>query len=94
METEKDNSFYFLDAKICREKDKFTRSVFRKDTFSGVYTDFSSFVALEHKFDLAYKLLHRSFVIVSDFSKFRFEIETIKETLQKMLIPQNLLKNV
>ena len=31
---------------------KSTTSVFRKDTFSGVCTNFSSFVALEHKFDL------------------------------------------
>ena len=52
FETEKDSSFSFLDVKICREKDKFTTSVFRKDTFSGVYTNFSSFVALEHKFGL------------------------------------------
>ena len=42
FETEKDNSFSFLDVKICREKDKFTKSVFRKDKFSGVYTNFSS----------------------------------------------------
>ena len=61
FETEKDNSFSFLDVKICREKDKFTRSVFRKDTFSGVYTNFSSFVALKHKFGLVHTLLHRSF---------------------------------
>ena len=33
FETEKDNSFSFLDVKICREKDKFATSVFRKDTF-------------------------------------------------------------
>ena len=75
FETEKGNSFSFLDVKICREKDKFTTSVFRKDTFSGVYTNFSSFVALKHKFGLVYTLLHRSFTIVSDFSKFHFEVE-------------------
>ena len=71
FQTEKDNSFFSLDVKICREKGKFTR-VFRKDTFSGVYTNFISFVALEHKFGLVYTLLHRSFTIVSDFSKFHF----------------------
>ena len=67
FETEKDNSFSFFDVKICREKVKFTTSVFRKDTFSGVYTNFSSFVALKRKFGLVYTLLHRSFTIVSDF---------------------------
>ena len=52
FETEKDNSFYFLNVKICREKDKFVKSIFRKDTFSDVYTIISSFVGLEHKFGL------------------------------------------
>ena len=41
FETKKDNSFSFLFGKICR--DKFATSVFRKDTFSDVYTNFSSF---------------------------------------------------
>ena len=87
MTLKKDNSFFFLDVKICREKDEFIRSVFRKDTFSGVYTNFSSFVALKHKFGLVHTLLHRSFTIVSDFSKFHFEVETLKKTLHKNAYP-------
>ena len=83
MTLKKDNSFSFLDVKICREKDKFIRSVFRKDTFSGVYTNFSSFVALKHKIGLVYTLLRRIFTIVSDFSKFHFGVETLKKTLHK-----------
>ena len=47
FETKKDNPFSFLHVKICREKYKFTTSVFRKETFSGVYTNFSSFVTLK-----------------------------------------------
>ena len=89
FENEKDNSFSFLDVKICREKDKFTTNFFRKDTFSCIYTNFSSFVALEHKFGLVYTLLHRSFTIVSDFSKFHFEVETLKKTLHKNAYPTN-----
>ena len=61
FEMERDNSVSFLDVTICREKDKFTASVFRKDTFTGVSTNFSSFVALEHKFSLVYTLLHTNF---------------------------------
>ena len=87
FETKKDNSFSFLFGKICREKDKFATSVFRKDTFSGVYTNFSSFVVLGEKFGLVYTLLHRSFTIVSDFSKFHFEVETLKKTLHKNAYP-------
>ena len=54
FETEKDNFFFLLDVNIYREKDKFGTTVFRKDTFSDVYTNFSSFVALEHKFGLVH----------------------------------------
>ena len=87
FETEKDNSFSLLDVKISGEKDKFTTSVLWKDMFSGVYTNFSSFVALEHKFGIMYTLLHRSSTIVSDFSKFHFEFETLKKTLYKNASP-------
>ena len=75
-------------------KKKFTTSVFRKDTFSGVCTNFSSFLTLEHKFGLLYTLLHKSFTIMSDFSKFNFEVEIFKETLHKNAYPQSLLTNV
>ena len=77
FETEKHNSLSFLHLKICREKDKFTTSVFRKDRFRGVHTNFSSFVALKQKFGLVYTLIRRNFTIVSDFSKFHFEVETV-----------------
>ena len=76
-------TFSFLYVNICREKVKSTSSVFRKDAFSGVYTNFTSFVEVEHNFTLVYTLLHKSFSIVSDFSKFHFEFETLKKTLYK-----------
>ena len=79
FEIEKDNSFSFLDVKICREKDKFTRSVFRKDTFAGVYTNFSSFVALEHKFGLVYTPLHRRLTIVSAFPNFVLKLKHLRK---------------
>ena len=80
--------------RICREKDKLTTSVLRKDTFSGVYTNFSRFVALKHKFGLVHTILHRIFTIVSDFSKFHFEVETLQRTLNKNAYSIKLLKNV
>ena len=59
--------------------------------FSGIYPNFRSFVALEHKFDLVYTLLHRSFTIVSDFSKFHFEVETLKKKLDKIANPTKIV---
>ena len=47
------------------------------------YTNFSSFVALKHKFGLVYTLLHRRFTTVFDFYKFHFE--EVETTLKKTL---------
>ena len=93
-ETENDNSFSFLSVKLCREKDTFTLSVFRKDMVSGVYTNFSSFETLEDKSGLKYALLHWSVTIKSDFSKFCFEVETFKKTVHKNVFPAKFLTNV
>ena len=60
---------------------KFVTNVYRKEIFTGVYTNFCSFVPLEHKFGLVYTLLHRCFCLVSDMFKFHFEIEKLKEIL-------------
>ena len=71
--------FAFLVVKICRRKGKFTTSVVRKDTFSVVFTNFRSFMALEYKFALVWTLLLRCFTIVSDFSKFHFYAGALKK---------------
>ena len=46
-ETEKDGPMPFLDVNIFREKGKFLTNVYRKGTFTGVYTNFSSFIPLK-----------------------------------------------
>ena len=87
FETEKDNSFSFFDVKICKEEDKFATNIFRRVRLSGIYTNFSSFVALQHKFGLVYTLLHRSLTTVFGFSKFESEVRTLKKTLHKNAYP-------
>ena len=62
-ETKLNWSLSFLDVKIFRENEKFITSVFRKDTFSGVYTNFISFIPLEYKFGLVHTLLNRCFIV-------------------------------
>ena len=44
FEHEHNSSFSFLDVKMCRENNKLTTSVYRKPTFSGVFTNFKSFI--------------------------------------------------
>ena len=67
IETELNRSLSFLDVKIFRENDKFVTSVFKKDTFCGVHTNFISFIPLEYKFGLVHTLLNRCFNLSSDF---------------------------
>ena len=61
IKTEINRSLSFLDVKIFRENNKFVTSVFRKETFSGVYTNFSSFIPLQYKFGLVNTLLNCCF---------------------------------
>ena len=68
-ETEKDRSLTFLDIDVYRGNNKFETSVHRKSTFSGVYTNYSSFIATEFKNSLITTLLYRTFTIVSDYHK-------------------------
>ena len=73
-ETEINGSLSFLDVKIFRENDKFVTSVFRKETFSGVYTDFISFIPLEYKLGLVHALLNSYFNLSAGFLKFHHEV--------------------
>ena len=42
MEIEKENKLPLLDVEIIREQGKFTTSIYRNPTFSGVYSNFES----------------------------------------------------
>ena len=47
MEIEKENKLSFLDVEVIHEQGKFTTTVYRKPTFSGVYSNFESFFYLQ-----------------------------------------------
>ena len=82
FEYERNNSFSFLDVKIYRENNKLTNSVCRKPTFSGIFTNFKSFIPTVYKFGLVYTLLHRCFNITSSYEKFHNEINALKQILK------------
>ena len=46
FESKKDEQISFLDVSVFRENVKFLTNVYRKETFTGVYTNFSSFIQL------------------------------------------------
>ena len=74
FKTEKNDQMSFLDVNVFRENGKFMTNFYRKETFSGVYINFYTFIPLEQIFGMVYTLLHRCFCFVSDMPKFYFEI--------------------
>ena len=51
--------------------------VYRKETFGGIYTNFTSLLTLHNKFELIYTLLDRYFCLASVLTKSNFDIELL-----------------
>ena len=94
---EEDGRLPFLDINIFRENDKFATNVYRKKTFSGVYTNFKSFIPETYKIGLIKSLLFQCFSLCSDFIKFHHEIDYLKSIFIKpatyLIWLANALKN-
>ena len=91
VEKENVGSVSILDVKICCKNGKFVTSVYRKPTFSGVFTNYESFIPMYQKRGLVHTLLHRSFSICCDLKTFHFEIDHLKTILIKNNYPLNLI---
>ena len=91
VEKENVGSLSFLDVKICRKNGKFVTSVYRKPTFSGVFTNYESFIPTYQKRGLLHTLLYRSFSICCDFKTFHLEIYHLKTILIKNNYPLNFI---
>ena len=89
-EIEENGSLSFLDITITRENNKFVTSVYRKPTFSGVFTNFESFIPEMHKRGLIETLLHRSFRLCSSCKNFHQEIEILKSIFKQSNYPKML----
>ena len=87
-EEEKENSLPFLDVNVYRDAEKFSSTVHRKDTFSGVYTNFNSFMPEAYKLGLVSTLLHRAFCISSSYVSLHEEVEKLKLIFSKNGYPQ------
>ena len=69
----------------------FTTTVYHKLIFSGVYSDFNNFIAVEYKHGLIFTLLFRIFSIVLDFSRFHEEINYLKDLFKKNCFPTTIV---
>ena len=69
----------FLDMQIDRNGSVMTTSIYRKSTFTGVYSHFQSFLPSVYKMGLLSTLLFRYFSICSTYALFHLEVVKFKE---------------
>ena len=86
-EEEQNDSLSFLDILVSRDVGKFVTNIYRKPTFSGVYSHFDSFIPLYFKHGLILSLLYRLFRLCSDHDKFHQEVSNLKSILSKNKYP-------
>lgn len=84
----------FLDTLVDNAEFKTSTRVYRKPTFTGLYTNFFSFTCFSYKVGLIRCLLHRAFNICSSWQLFHQEVEIIHKLLQKNSFPQTLISAV
>ena len=78
-EVEAEGKLPFLDVLVTRNAGSFCTSLYRKPTFSGLYSHFGSYMPDSYKKGLVYTLLHRAFVLCSIWDKCHEEVVFLKE---------------
>ena len=78
-ELEKDGKLPFLDVDITRSNGKFSTSVYRKPNFTGLFTNFHSFIPLAHKRSLISCLIYRIFNLCSIYENSHTQLEVIRK---------------
>ena len=80
-EIESEGKLPFLDINISRSNSTFSTSVYKKPTFTGLMTKFSSFVPIDYKRNLISTLVTRAYRICSDYFALHSQLQLIKDTL-------------
>ena len=82
-----------LDVNIFCDQGKFANHVYRKQTFSGTYTHFDSFLPPIYKIGMIYFLLYRFLQICSDMTKFHLKMVKLMDVLKNHGYPENCINN-
>ena len=92
FDDEQDGILPFLDVKVIKGEQEFTTSIYRKPTFTGLFSKFYSFSPKKNKENLISTLTFRAYKICSDFLSFHNEIQFLKKTLQANGYPLNFIE--
>ena len=90
-EIETEGKLPFLDVLIDRNGEKIVTSVYRKPTFTGVYTHYHSFLPNVYKFGLLSTLLFRYYSICSSYLLFNSEVLEFKKIFLRNGYPSDFI---
>ena len=93
MYTEENCFLSFLDADIKENKNKFSASVYRKPTFSGLGISYFSFCSYRFKIDSITTLLHRAFNICSNYHLMHHEFQFLRNFFVQNGFPEFLVQS-
>ena len=93
-EEEDNDELPFLDVFIKRAHGSYFTSVYRKPTFSGVYTHYSSFIPDVYKESLVSTLLHRSHSICTNWEAIHKETTNVRQLMIRNGYPEKLLDKI
>ena len=85
IEKEHEHTLSFLDVLIDNKQEIIITKVFRKNTFTGLFTNFFSFTSFSYK-GLVLTLINRAFKINSTWAGFHEELVKLKEIVLKKLV--------
>ena len=89
FEIERDGVLPFLDVNVFRDANGFSTTVHRKDTFSGVFTNFNAFLPDIYKKGLISTLLYRAYMINSSYHSLHVEIEELRKIFRRNAYPNS-----
>ena len=81
VEEEKENQLPILDVLIIKDGGSVKTNIYRKPTFSGVYSNFKSFLPNKYKSNLIATLLYRIHHIISSENVFNDEVNNLEKIL-------------
>ena len=94
IEKEENNSLPFLDVNINRNNNgTFITKIFHKKTYSGLLTNYLSYIPMSYKLALIKTLIHRTFKICNNWKMFHSDVDKLKATLMRNRYPLKLIEN-
>ena len=92
LEHEESRKLPFLDTLVSRQINKFSSTIYRKKTFTGVYLHWTSLTARRYKLGLIRCLAERIWRICSEENERQIEFEKLKSILQRNEYPLQVIE--